>query len=438
MENFSATESERTLLSSIILDGFQHPDNPKLLLRAMSELQPPDFAGTKSRGLYRVMIALYGRNEPFFDAVAIQDEVNRRKVLSGTEGVKYLSEIFEGAATTTGADYHIGQIQKARYRRDVAVFKSKIADIPVDGFTEKAETAFLELRERTTSTGGFSTFQEVTRQAFNEIENARHGRSIQGVPSGFATVDKYTGGWQPGEHIVIAGRPGMGKSVIAKDLAESAGVPVAYFNLEMSNTEQGKRHISGICGVDFGRIKTGRTTEDDAVKIIEGLNRKGDFPIFYNDKASLTISEICSRSLGMKIRENIGLVIIDYLQLITPNEKLAARQEEVSALSRRLKLLARDLEIPVITLAQLNRECEKRGNKRPLQSDLRESGAIEQDSDIIAFLYRDHIYDEEADPYHAEFIIEKHRNGPTGTIDLHFDGKHQKFSSVSYVKEGEK
>jgi len=292
MENFDTTVSQRALLGAMIVDGLQNPENPTVILKATTDLQAKDITDRKTRELYQIMVDMYQHGDPFWDAVAIQNEAAQRKVLQGAEDYRYLFGIFEGAATATGVDYHIQEIKNARRRRDVAAFKARIANMPVAGFMETAETAFLELRKKTSDVSGVSTFSEITREAVSALEKAMKGGGYLGVPSGFPTIDKYTGGWQPGDDIIIAGRPSMGKSDIAKDFAKAAGVPVLYFSLEMSNIDLAKRHISGLCGVDFGRMKTGKITEDDAVKIIEGLNRKGNIPIFYNDKASLTIDEI--------------------------------------------------------------------------------------------------------------------------------------------------
>lgn len=427
---FSATESEKALLSAIIIDGVRNA-NPTVISKVVTELTDKDFTVRRNRDIFSIMMALHEKGQPFFDAVAIQNEANLRKVLQGTEGLKYVSGIFKGAATTTGLDYHIGEIKAARKRRDTAAFKAKIADMPIDGFMETAETAFLEFREKTAETGGVSTFAEITGEAFNEIDKARKGGGFPGIPSGFPSIDRYTAGWQPGEVIIIAARPGMGKSVFAKDCAEAAGVPVLYFSLEMSNRELAKRHLSGLSGINFKRVKNADVSEDDVVKLLKTVDRFESLPIFYSDKASMTMSDIRSLSMGMKIRENIGLIIIDYLQLIRPTERLRDRQQEVADMSRNLKILAKDLDVPVICLAQVNRQCEQRSDKRPILSDLRESGAIEQDADIVAFLYREWVYKSEVDEHQAEFMIQKGRNIQTGTINLYFDGAHQKFRSAT-------
>ncbi len=396
MDGYCASESIAALLGAVIIDGLQNPDNPKAMPQVSHNLKPGDIPDRMNRELCQTMFEMYREGDPYWDIVAVQNEATRSKRLHCVEGSKLILNVFAGAITSVGVSYHLNEIKEARQRRNVAAFKAAIADMPADGFMERSESAFLKLREKSSDASNVSSFSKITREAVSALEKAMDAKGFSGVPSGFPLIDKYTGGWQPGELIVIAGRPGMGKSVFAKDSAGSAGKPVGYFNLEMSNIEQAKRHITGICGVDFGRIETGRITASDCTRIIDGLDRKGELPIFYSDQAILTVDEICSISLGMKIRENIGLVVIDYLQLISPTERLSIRQEEVAAISRRLKLLARELELPILLLAQLNRKCESREDKRPIQADLRESGAIEQDADIVAFLYRESRYDAEA------------------------------------------
>jgi replicative DNA helicase len=427
---FSATGSEKALLSAIIIDGLQN-ENPTVILKAMTELTEKDFTERKNRDMFSIMVGLSKEDKPFFDTVAITDEAAKRKVLQGTDGFMYISAVCEGAITATGCDFYISEIKKARTRRDIVAFKAKIADMPIDGFMEDAELAFFEFREKSADTGGVSTFAEITGEALNDIDKARKGGGFRGIPSGFPTIDKYTAGWQPGEVIIVAARPGMGKSVFAKDCAEAAGIPVLYFSLEMSNRELAKRHLSGLSGINFGKVKTADVSEEDVVELLKTVERYENLPIFYSDKASMSMADIRSLAMGMKIKEGIGLVIIDYLQLVKPTERLQVRQQEVADMSRQLKVLAKDLDIPVICLAQVNRECEKRGDKRPILSDLRESGAIEQDADIVAFLYREGVYNSKIDEHQAKFIIEKGRNIQTGTVSLYFDGAHQKFRSAT-------
>jgi replicative DNA helicase len=261
---------------------------------------------------------------------------------------------------------------------------------------------------------------------------------VIGVPSGFSKIDRITGGWQAGELIYLAGRPGMGKSVFAKDLAENSGVPVAYFSLEMSTVELIKRQLSGRSRVNFEALRTGRVSGEDWDRIMRGADGLTGVPIFYVDRASLTIEELEGLAQGLKMTEDIGLIVIDYLQLLRSRSRSEGREREVSDISRRLKALARDLQLPVICLCQLNRQCEMRGaDKRPILSDLRESGSLEQDADIVAFLYRASVYDQTAPKHGAEFIVAKGRNIRTGRIKLFFDGGHQCFENFEEDQEND-
>ena len=222
----------------------------------------------------------------------------------------------------------------------------------------------------------------------------------------------------------------MGKSILAKDLAEGAGVPVAYFTLEMSVEELTKRHLAGRGMVNLEALRTGRVTDEDWGKVIRAADSMNDVSIHYVDRGNMTIDDILATSENLKMTEGVGLVVIDYLQLIRPKERLEIREREVSEISRKLKGMARNLEIPVICLAQLNRQCEARENKRPRLSDLRESGSLEQDADIVGFLYREAAYDNQAPKSEAEFIIGKGRNIRVGTVKLYFDGEHQAFRNA--------
>jgi replicative DNA helicase len=250
-----------------------------------------------------------------------------------------------------------------------------------------------------------------------------------GIPSGFRDIDKITGGWNKGELIIIAGRPGMGKSVIAKDFAENAGVPVLYFSLEMSKDELIKRQLSGIASVDFESIRTSEIHVDDWQHIVTAANKLAKFEIRYNDSGNISINEICAIAETEKITNGIGMVVIDYLQLIRSTEKTAVREQEVAGISRKLKGLARSLDIPVICLAQLNRKVDDRKPPIPVLSDLRESGSIEQDADIVGMVYRPWQYDKSEPQNKALFILAKSRNTRTGMIKLSFMGNFQRFEN---------
>ena len=276
------------------------------------------------------------------------------------------------------------------------------------------------------------TLKEALHRTIDRIEVlSKAGGKLSGTPSGFIEIDRFTGGWQQGELIIIAGRPGMGKSILAKDFAEASGVPVVYFTLEMSVEELTKRQLSSKAKVKFEALRTGRVNNGDWPSIIKAANTLANVPIHYIDMANITVDELIATSENLRMTEQVGLVVIDYLQLIRTKERLEIREREVSEISRKLKGMARNLEIPVICLAQLNRQCEARPNKRPRLSDLRESGSLEQDADIVAFIYREHVYDERAPKHEAEFIIAKGRNIRTGTVGLFFDGEHQTFRDAT-------
>ena len=419
METFSAIESEKALLGAIILDGAQC-DAPTVLHISKSELTPEDFTDRNNKTLFSILLRLNDEGAPFWDMVAIQKEAARRGVFNGTDGFAFLGKILSDCFTTTGADYHISEIKKAGGRRSIAAFKAKIADMPLDGFTEKAEAALLGLREKTSKSDGVETFDQIMREALADIE-ARAAGQVNGIPTGFPSLDKHLGGLQGGDVMVIAARPGVGKSVLLKDIMESAGVPGLVFNLEMSNVETAKRHLSGLSGVDFGKIRTSKLSADDYARIVKAMDQR--INIFYSDKANITIDDIMKLSFGLKIKENIGIIGVDYLQLVSARDRNSSREREVSEISRNLKILAKDLKIPIIALSQLNREVEKRKTGKPQLSDLRESGAIEQDSDIVAFLTRE--------GHDAELFIRKARNSEPARVKLFFDGAHQKFRSVT-------
>jgi len=429
MEEFAATESERACLGAAIIDGCGNHNSPTAILKLMSDLNSEDFTDRKNRELFSIMVGLKESGQPFFDAVAITREASKRKVLQGTDGYKHIASIFEGAITATGLDYHIEEIKKCSRNRQVSAFKASIADMPIDGFMEKAEAALLSLREKTAKATGVSTYAEITKRAMGDIDDMANGKA-KGISTGFTAIDKHLGGLQAGDVMIVAGRPADGKSVFLRNCMESAGVPSLFFLLEMSNIENAKRSLSKISGVNFGSIRTAKLSENDYERIFRAINIASELPIFCSDKASMTIDDIVSQSFAMKIKENIGLIGIDYLQLISPRQRNTTREREVAEVSRGLKILAKDLQLPVICLSQLNRDIEKRGTgKLPKLSDLRESGAIEQDADIVAFLLRDGDHD-------AELFIRKARNAEPARVKLYFDGAHQTFRSVTNRDEG--
>ena len=419
-------ESEISIIGAILL-------RPSALAEIRAELNSSAFGDQRIKTIFETMMKISTKGEPL-DMVILSNELEKAGLLKRAGGKDFLGEIVKQIATSAGLSYHIRELKECQARRTLAELAGRVQD----DLRENVEVAEIlsGIRKTIMDIKGDAkvkviALKEALENSIKAIEELCKAEGhVIGVPSGFTKIDRITGGWQAGELILVAGRPGMGKSVLAKDLAENSGVPVAYISLEMSTNELVKRQLAGRSRVNFEAIRTGRVNENDWDRIIAGANKLEGIPIFYVDRASLTIDEIEGIAQGLKLSENIGLVVIDYMQLLRSRIRNEGREREVSEISRRLKALARDLEVPVVCLSQLNRQCEMRGrDKRPILSDLRESGSLEQDSDIVAFLYRAVVYDQQAAKHEAEFIIGKGRNIRTGRIKLFFDGGHQTFKN---------
>jgi replicative DNA helicase len=302
---------------------------------------------------------------------------------------------------------------------------------------DRAEQVIFDLSQSRV-TSEFSHIESLLKESFERITALYEaGADVTGVPSGFKDLDRLTAGFQPGNLIIIAARPSMGKSAlglcIAANLAVRHELPVALFTLEMSKTEVTQRLMCSEAKVESQRLRTGKLAVDDWPRLTAACDKLAKAPIYVDDSASITMMEIRSKARRLKSREpNLGLIVVDYLQLMTSGTNMENRVQEVSQISRNLKVLARDLDVPILAMSQLSRAVEQRHDKRPILSDLRESGSIEQDADLVAFIYRDEYYNDDSDQQGlAEVILAKHRNGPTDAIKLSFLKRYAKFADLA-------
>lgn len=370
------------------------------------------------------------------DFTTVTAELDKRNWLKAIGGVEYLIEITNKVASAANIDAYIQiVIEKATLRRLIEeateiVTNAYSSSDSVNEILDNAERKILNV-VKTRKGSEFKPIQEVLFKAQSDLEIlAQQKGEITGLPTGFYDIDKITSGLHPNELIIIAARPGMGKTAFALNIACNVAIntnkAVAIFNMEMSAEQLAMRMLSSLGQIDGNRLKTGRLEHNDWKRVNEVISRLADTKLFIDDTSGMTIGEIRAKCRRLaSSNQGLGLIVIDYLQLINGSARYAGnRQMEISEISRSLKTLAMELEVPVIALAQLSRSVEGRENKRPILSDLRESGSIEQDADIVAFLYRDDYYNKESvmDPNasKSEFIIGKHRNGPTGTIELMF------------------
>lgn len=405
-------------------------------------LKPDDFYFEQNRIIFSTVLELFNENTPI-DVVTVSDRLNQHDKLDAIGGIQYLSSLILSVPTTGNIEYYSKIIKDKAALRRLIYSSVSILNMAYDeeDLTERiidtAEQRILDVSSGTVS-NDIEHISNIMMGAYDEmVQNSLTKGTVTGVPTGFNHMDNLTGGLHGGELIIVAGRPGMGKSSFAVNIAEHAAVkeniPVAIFNLEMSKSMIVNRIICSQALVDSQSVRKGDFQPEDWLQICSVIDKLSASPIYIDDSSSITVSEIKAKCRRLKQTKNLGLVVIDYLQLMQGGGKSDNRQQEISNISRSLKVLAKELDIPVIALSQLSRSSEARGDKRPMLSDLRESGAIEQDADLVIFLYRDDYYNEESTEKNiAEVNIAKQRSGSTGTFKLGWQGRFTKFVNMEY------
>ena len=410
---------------------------------AVSEiLDAGDFYRESHSKIYRAALALYARGEPV-DAITLVDELEQRGELEDAGGRTRVHELAALVPASANAGHY------ARIVREMATLRGLIragGDIsrlgwdrigePAD-LVDRAEQIVFDLSQSRVSTE-FSHIETLLKESFERITALYEaGQEITGVPTGFREVDRLTSGFQPGNLVIVAARPSMGKSAFglcaAANIAIRHQIPVAMFTLEMSKAEVTQRLMCSEAKVESQRLRSGKLAPDDWPRLTAACDKLAKAPIYVDDTGSITMMEIRSKARRLKSKEpTLGLIVVDYLQLMTSGSNVESRVQEVSQISRNLKVLARDLDVPILAMSQLSRAVEQRHDKRPILSDLRESGSIEQDADLVAFIYRDEYYNEDSpDQGLAEVILAKHRNGPTGIEKLSFLKRYAKFADLA-------
>jgi replicative DNA helicase len=390
------------------------------------------------------MVDLYNNNEPI-DLVTLSQLLTGKNLLEKTGGTEFLASLVDAVSTSAGIQYHAEIVRELSVRRKLINQCSIISESCFQGWQEtdelldQAEQSIFDIAEQKIGEG-FSTLEEVIKGSFKKLESvAEHEGFVTGVPTDFRDLDRLTAGLQPSDLIIIAGRPSMGKTALALNIGYNAAAKtkkaIAVFSLEMSQLHLGMRLLSFHSQINATKLRTGFLKDTDWMKLTESANTLSELPIFIDDSSGLSILEMKAKCRRLLKKRDLGLVIIDYLQLVQGRRSAESRQLEISEISRSLKALAKDLNVPVLALSQLNRKVEDRPNKKPQLSDLRESGAIEQDADVIAFIYRDELYNPttEENKNVAEIILAKQRNGPTGFFKLQFQQEFTRFRD--YVEE---
>ncbi len=429
-------EAEESVLGAMLL-------SPGAIGAVSEVLDAGDFYRESHAKIYRAALALYAKGEPV-DAITLVDELDERGELEDVGGRSRIHELAALVPAASNAAHY------AKIVREMATLRGLIrvgGEIQRLGFERPGETALLVDRaeqavfdlSQSRVTQEFSHIEELLKDSFERITALfEAGADVTGVPSGFRDLDRLTSGFQPGNLVIIAARPSMGKSALglcmAANLAVRHETPVALFTLEMSKQEVTQRLMCSEAKVESQRLRTGKLAPEDWSRLTAACDRLAKAPIYVDDTGSISMMEIRSKCRRLKSKEpRLGLVIVDYLQLMTSGTTAENRVQEVSQISRNLKVLARDLDVPIIAMSQLSRAVEQRHDKRPILSDLRESGSIEQDSDLVMFVYRDEYYNpEETDQQGlAEIILAKHRNGPTGAEKLSFLKRYAKFADLA-------
>ena len=428
-------EAEQAILGSMLTDK-------NAVISAIEVLKEDMFYRDDNKTIYSAILSLYAKAEPI-DIITVKAELVSIGMFEKVGGLEYLVALPEKVPTTANVEKYIRIVEEKAILRSLIKYANEMVALgydeteEVDSIMEIAEKKIFDLSQKKNQRG-YTSIKDVLVESFAELERLYNQKgAITGVPTGFADLDSRTSGFHKSDLVIIAARPAMGKSAFAINIATNAAlqanVPVIIFNLEMSKEQVGNRILCSEAMVDSNKVRTGKIEEEEWVKLATASGRLSEAPIYIDDTPGITVTEIRAKCRKLKMEKGIGLVVIDYLQLVQGSgKKNASREQEISEISRSLKILAKELEVPVIALSQLSRAAEQRKeDHRPMLSDLRESGAIEQDADIVIFLYRDDYYNENSEKKNvAEVILAKHRGGSTGTVELAWLGNYTKFANL--------
>ena len=436
----SAVDAEQSILGGLLLDN-QAWD------KVSGKLVAEDFFRYEHRKLFEALSDLSKRDQPF-DVITVAESLKSLGELDNVGGETYLFELSNSIPSVANIASYVEIVREKSVLRQLIAISNDIAETAynpegrnVSQLLDIAETKVFAIAEQTGTEGGPEIIKNVLSKTIEKIDQLYHAEGdITGLSTGFADFDKMTSGLNPSDLVIVAGRPSMGKTTFAVNMAENAaiqsGKPVLIFSMEMPDDSLAMRMISSLGRIDQSRVRSGKLLEEDWPRITSAVNVLSESKLFIDDTAGLSPAEVRARARRVaKEHGQLGLIVIDYLQLMqVPGFKVENRTAEISEISRSLKSLAKELNVPVIALSQLNRSLEQRSDKRPVMSDLRESGAIEQDADLIVFIYRDQVYNEDSpDKGIAEIIIAKQRNGPIGKVRLAFLGQYTRFEDLAFT-----
>ena len=429
-------EAEQSVLGGILIENYA-------INKVMEMLKPDDFYRESHRKIYEALIVLSERDEPA-DSITLTNELKNSGHLDSVGGVSYVASLIDLVPTAANIEYYAKIVKEKAILRKLIQTSTEIITQSyedrgdVEGFLDEAERAIFDISENRVRPS-FYPIKDVVKGSFKILERLYEKKElVTGVPSGFKDLDRMTAGFQPSDLVIVAGRPSMGKTAFCLNVAQYAAIekktPVAIFSLEMSKEQLVIRMLCSEAHVEGTKLRSGFLSESDWPRLTIAAGNLSDAPIYIDDTAALSVLELRAKARRLKTeRGGLGMLIVDYLQLMKGRTRVESRQQEISEISRSLKALAKELNIPVIAVSQLSRKTEERTGNRPQLSDLRESGAIEQDADLILFIYRDEVYnrsEENPNRGKAEIIIGKQRNGPIGKIDLAFLDKFTTFKEL--------
>lgn len=432
-------EAEQSVLGAMIIDK-------EAINTAIETIKPEDFYKEAHREIFEAILVLFNKNEPV-DLITLQEELKRRDTLEPIGGVTYIANLSSSVATTANTKYYCKIVEEKSLLRRLIKSSDEIMDKSYED--QEEVNAIIELAERNifditqgSHKESLTPINEVLLSSFAQIEErAANKGELTGLTTGYIDLDKKLSGLQKSDLVLLAARPSMGKTAlginIATNSALKAKAKVAIFSLEMSKEQLVQRIISSTSHVDLQKIISGDLVDDEWLEIVNSMGPLSKMEIYIDDTAGISLTELKAKCRRLKIEKGLDLILIDYLQLMQMDGQIESRQQEISAISRGLKAVAKEMNCPVVALSQLSRAPELRSDHRPILSDLRESGAIEQDADVVMFLYRDDYYHEDSDKKNiGELIIAKHRNGPTGNIELVWKGEYTKFlNKENYMTE---
>lgn len=431
------TEAEVSVLGAVLLDK-------DAIIKIADIVMAEDFYKDAHAKIYRAMLSLYEHREPI-DVITLTNKLDEMKVLERIGGGSYIASLASSVPSAANIVHYAKIVADKSILRKLIHASGDITELAfreekeIPEILDRAEQAVFAVSQKHTK-GVFIPIKDVLTDSFDRLDDLHRNKDkLRGVPTGFRDLDHLLAGLQPSDLIILAARPSMGKSALAINMAQHVavheGIPVAIFSLEMSKEQLVDRLLASEANIDAWKLRNANLTDNDFQKIGEAMARLSEAPLYFDDSVGMNVMEMRTKARRLQSEHGLGLIIIDYLQLMTGNNS-KSRVEEVSDISRSLKGLARELNVPVIALSQLSRAVESRPDRRPQLSDLRESGSIEQDADVVMFIYREDYYDKDTDRKNiADILIRKHRNGPVGQVDLFFKAEQMLFSNLDKKHE---